>query len=392
MEEYIGTTLTKLKTKQFSELTIVIGNESCDLDSAVSALVFANFLYWQHNQMKCKVCTREYRDGSMDYKDELFLPVINVDRNDFPLKTEVAFLFREKGINASDLVFRDDYDLPELLKSTKSKVVLVDHHVLANRDKFLAEYVTEIIDHRPIDKTGWVYKPDTRTTIETVGSCCTLVAQRLKDLGALIAKDVDYFNAYPVCSEMLHATIILDTVNFSKEVNKGTPHDEEILLFLESLLKPADCKAEREKELNTLVTARTDVSQLSAAQLLRKDVKIVGNVLVPSFPILVKEFLSRPEALKAVSEALTQTNCDVALLLGMDLSEGLKRDTAVFSTSKPQKAVLLSKFLEDFKSPSLGLSSEQLDNAMHCSYYWQLNLSASRKQYIPALNQFHGIL
>ncbi|XP_022833703.1 exopolyphosphatase PRUNE1 isoform X2 [Spodoptera litura] len=342
--------------------------------------------------MKCKVCTKEYRDGSMDYKDELFLPVINVDRNDFPLKTEVAFLFREKGINAGDLVFRDDYDLPELLKSTKSKVVLVDHHVLANRDKFLAEYVTEIIDHRPIDKTGWMYKPDTRTTIETVGSCCTLVAQRLKDLGSLIAKDVDYFNAYPVCSEMLHATIILDTVNFSKEVNKGTPHDEEILLFLESLLKPADYKAEREKELNTLVAARTDVSQLSAAQLLRKDVKIVGNVLVPSFPILVKEFLSRPEALKAVSEALTLTNCDVALLLGMDLSEGLKRDTAVFSTSKPHKAVLLSKFLEDFKSPSLGLSSEQLDNAMDCSYYWQLNLSASRKQYIPALNQFHGIL
>lgn len=94
------------KTKQYSELTIVIGNESCDLDSAVSCLVFANFLYWQHNEMKCKVCTKEYRDGSVDYKDEIFLPILNVDRNDFPLKTEVAFLFREKGINVGDLVYR----------------------------------------------------------------------------------------------------------------------------------------------------------------------------------------------------------------------------------------------------------------------------------------------
>ncbi|XP_050556709.1 exopolyphosphatase PRUNE1 isoform X1 [Spodoptera frugiperda] len=391
MEEYIGSTLTKLKTKQYSELTIVIGNESCDLDSAVSCLVFANFLYWQHNEMKCKVCTKEYRDGSVDYKDEIFLPILNVDRNDFPLKTEVAFLFREKGINVGDLVYRDDYDLPQLLKSTKSKVVLVDHHVLANKDSFLAEYVTEIIDHRPIDKSGWAYKPDTRTTIETVGSCCTLVAQRIKDLSSLMAKDVQYFNAYPVCSEMLHATIILDTVNFSKEVNKGTPHDEEMTLFLENLLKPTDCKAEREKQLTTLLAARTDVSQLSAAQLLRKDVKIVGNVLVPSFPILVEEFLNRPEALKAVSEALTQTNCDVALLLGMDLSEGLKRDIAVFSNSNPQKAVLLSKFLEDYTSPPLGLSPHQLATP-ECRYYRQRNLSASRKQYIPALHRFRAVL
>ncbi|KAF9417221.1 hypothetical protein HW555_005623 [Spodoptera exigua] len=392
MNEYIGSTVAKLKTNSFSGLTIVIGNESCDLDTAVSSLVFANFLYWQHNQLKCKVCTKEYRDGSMEYKDELFVPVINVDRNDFPLKTEVAHLFREKGISESDLIYRDDYDLPQLLNSTKSKVVLVDHHVLATKDKFLAEYVTEIIDHRPLDKSGWCYKPDTRTTIEIVGSCCTLVAQRIKDLSSLVAKDVDFFNAYPACSEMLHATIILDTVNFSKEVNKGTPHDEEIILFLESLLKPADYKAERLNELNRLLAARTDVSHLSAAQLMKKDVKVIGNVLVPSFPILVKEFLSRPEALKAVSEALTQTNCDMALLLGMDLSEGLKRDTAVFSDSKPQKAVLLSKFLEDFKSPSFNLSPEQLENATNCSYYCQLNLSASRKQYIPALNQFHGIL
>ncbi|KAH9635930.1 hypothetical protein HF086_002490 [Spodoptera exigua] len=149
MNEYIGSTVAKLKANSFSGLTIVIGNESCDLDTAVSSLVFANFLYWQHNQLKCKVCTKEYRDGSMEYKDELFVPVINVDRNDFPLKTEVAYLFREKGISESALIYR---------------------------------------------------------------------------------------------------------------LNK----------------------------LNRLLAARTDVSHLSAAQLMKKDVKVIGNVLVPSFPILVK--------------------------------------------------------------------------------------------------------
>lgn len=34
--------------------------------------------------------------------------------------------------------------------------------------------------------------------------------------------------------------------------------------------------------------ARSDVSKLTAEQLLRKDLKIVNYILVPSFPILAK--------------------------------------------------------------------------------------------------------
>ncbi|KOB77296.1 Prune, partial [Operophtera brumata] len=92
-----------------------------------------------------------------------------------------------------------------------------DHHVLALADQHLTPHVTEIIDHRPIDKSQWGYNEDTRTTIERVGSCATLVAQRIKDLSALFAKD---------------------------EVNKGTRHDEEMVLFLEAVLAPADHDAE----------------------------------------------------------------------------------------------------------------------------------------------------
>uniref|UniRef100_A0A2A4JMY7 DHHA2 domain-containing protein n=1 Tax=Heliothis virescens TaxID=7102 RepID=A0A2A4JMY7_HELVI len=383
MDEFLSSTLTKLNNNEYNELNIIIGNESCDLDSAISAIVYATYLYWQHNHMKCKVCTKAYRDGTL-VKDDVFVPILNVDRADYELKTEVAYLLKDKGISASNLVFRDDRNLQEFLNNSKSKVVLVDHHVLAKNDEFLAPFVTEIIDHRPLDKSKWTYKEDTRSTIEVVGSCTTLVAQRIKDLSSLVAKEMDFFNAYPVCAEFLHATIILDTVNFSKEVNKATPHDEEIILFLENLIKPADVKAERQRILNTLVEARKDVSNLSAAQLLRKDVKIVGKVLVPSFPILVKEFLDRPAALEAVTEALLHNNCEVALLLGMDLTGGLKRDTAIYSSKNPEKAVKLGEHLVQWRSPDLQLQAEQAT----CSYYQQLNLSASRKQYIAPVTQW----
>ncbi|XP_026724501.1 exopolyphosphatase PRUNE1 [Trichoplusia ni] len=388
MDDYFAAAITKLNSNFYGELNLVIGNESCDLDSAVSSIVYACFLNWQYNQIKCKVCTKIHRDESIPVKDDIFLPVLNVDRKDYDLKTEVAYFLREKGINENNLIFRDDHDIAQLLNKSKCKVVLVDHHVLAKQDKYLAPYVSEIIDHRPIDRTAWHYKDDTRSTIETVGSCCTLIAQRIKDLGTLVARDVDFFNAYPVCSEMLHATIILDTVNFSKAVDKATPHDEEITLFLESLLKPTDYKEMRTRVLDSLVAARSDVSRLSAAQLLRKDVKTVTDVLVPSFPILVKDFLARPGALQAVTEALSSQSCGIAVLLGMDLTKGLQRDAAVYSPKQSERASVLGKYLSEYNAPSLKLVPEVLAHASEFCYYRQDNLSASRKQYMPALNNF----
>ncbi|CAB3252193.1 unnamed protein product [Arctia plantaginis] len=376
MDEYFITALTKLNTHEYNELTIVLGNESCDLDSSVSSIVYAIFLNWQYNQIKCKVCTREHRPGSV--KDDIFVPILNVDRSDYELKTEVAYLLRKYGIYESNLIFRDDHDMQILISRTKTKVVLVDHHVMANRDQFLIPLVTEIIDHRPLDKSKWPYKADTRSTIQTVGSCATLVAQRIKTLGALVAKDVDFFNAYPVCSKLLYATIILDTVNFSKEVNKARVLDEEIILFLESLIKPDDYTAERERTLDSLVRARSDVSKLTADQLLKKDVKVVSHVFVPCFPFLVKEFLKMPKALSAVNEALAREKCSVALLLGMDLTEGVQRDAAVYYPHKSQDtATEICKHLQEWTRPSLGLSAESLADVSNVNYFWQLNLSAS---------------
>lgn len=52
-----------------------------------------------------KVCTRVHRDEST-YKDDLFVPLMNVDREDYELKTEVAYALGEHRIDASKLIFR----------------------------------------------------------------------------------------------------------------------------------------------------------------------------------------------------------------------------------------------------------------------------------------------
>ncbi|XP_050360243.1 exopolyphosphatase PRUNE1 isoform X2 [Nymphalis io] len=275
----------------------------------------------------------------------------------------------------------DDIDLQELVTTYQTNVILVDHHVLSKRLRYLTQYVNEIIDHRPLDKTQWKYKDDVRSFIVTVGSCCTLVTQRIKEQGVI---GDTFFKTYPVCADILHNVIILDTVNFSKEVNKATLLDEDSIVYLEKIMKLENIQDERQSKFDRLLRARSDVSSLTPSQLLRKDLKILEDIFVPSFPLLVKEFLQKPQALEAVTEALTMRSCNVAVLLGMDLNEGLKRDAAIISPACPERGEKLAKFLQEWSSPSLELVSE----SEACLYFKQMNLAASRKQYMPALNDF----
>lgn len=75
-------------------LTIVIGNESCDLDSAVCAIALAYFY--------------ESTANSSQYMAErrIHIPVLNITRENLPLKTEVIFYIKKLGIDIDDLLCR----------------------------------------------------------------------------------------------------------------------------------------------------------------------------------------------------------------------------------------------------------------------------------------------
>ncbi|XP_041983891.1 exopolyphosphatase PRUNE1 [Aricia agestis] len=381
MEEYFSATIKKLKSNDYNQINIVLGNESCDLDSAVSSIVYTIFLYWHYNQIKCTVCT--HRNDNND--DKIFVPMLDVKREDYPLKTEVIFCLREHGINEDYLVFRDDINIEELATTKDVNIILVDHHIIAQRYEKYIPYVREIIDHRPKDEDNWLYKPDVRSTIETVGSCASLVTQRIRDLSRLLGKDEEFLRLYPECTDMLHGVILLDTVNFSKKLNKATPTDVNNVDAIERILEPEDIERERRSKVEGLVRARSDVSALSAAQLIKKDLKILQDILVPTFPILVEEFLQRPAAIQAVQAALSTYNCTMAVLLGIDLKSQLRRDGAILSPADPARGNQLLELFQNWCDPQLVL---QRGARPDCLYFTIMNLSASRKQIIPILNEF----
>jgi len=105
----------------------------------------------------------------------------------------------------------------------------------------------------------------------------------------LISCQVKVYESYGIFNT---GTIILDTVNLSPEARRGTPKDIKLVMELEEyLLKMMGNKApNRNDTFNALVKARSDISQLTPEQILRKDCKLLKTpeitIAIPAVPLL----------------------------------------------------------------------------------------------------------
>uniref|UniRef100_A0A452STP5 Prune exopolyphosphatase 1 n=1 Tax=Ursus americanus TaxID=9643 RepID=A0A452STP5_URSAM len=139
-------------------LHVVLGNEACDLDSMVSALALAFYL------------------AKTTEAEEVFVPVLNINRSELPLRGDNVFFLQKINIPESLLIFRDEIDLHALHQAGQLTLILVDHHVLPKGDAALEEAVAEVLDHRPVEHQ---HCPPCHVSVELVGSCATLVTERI---------------------------------------------------------------------------------------------------------------------------------------------------------------------------------------------------------------------
>ncbi|KAJ2832313.1 Exopolyphosphatase [Coemansia furcata] len=223
--------------------TLVLGNESADLDSMVSSLALAYAL----SQTQSPV-----------------IPVINARREDLALRPDCAQLLKDE---LPALTFIDDIDLTGLAQRPLD-VWLVDHNAPASRQAFLEPLVRGIVDHHADEgKCQGALRQ-----IETVASCTTLVAQRLKGM-------VD-----PTLAKLLLAPILLDSSNLSAAACRATPADVACVEWLSSLVQWTHTEATSLDAMSldvggpdelyaALDKLKGQVSHLSAYDLLRKDYK-----------------------------------------------------------------------------------------------------------------------
>ncbi|KAL8184792.1 UNVERIFIED_CONTAM: hypothetical protein K2H54_028467 [Gekko kuhli] len=252
-----------------------------------------------------------------------FIPVLNIPRSDFPLRTESTFLLREQRIPESSIIFRDEIDLLALHRAKFLSLTLVDHHVLASRDAGLEEAVVEVIDHRPLEQER---PPPCRTTSELVGSCATLVTEKIFQ-GPVEVLD-------QTTAALLHGTIVLDCVNMAPEAGKVTPKDIHFASLLESRFPDLP---PRGVIFEALQNAKFDVSGLTTEQMLRKDLKAVSGkdvvVALSSVYVTLQDFLRRPAVERDLCAFCRQRGYDALLVMAISFNERNQpfRQLAVYS-------------------------------------------------------------
>ncbi|XP_075048366.1 exopolyphosphatase PRUNE1 isoform X2 [Mixophyes fleayi] len=340
---------------------VVLGNEACDLDSMVSALSLAYYLAKTSSSTNL-----------------VFVPVLNIPREDFPLRTESTFFLKEIGISKEHLTFRDEIDLGDLYESGRLVLSLVDHSVLPRADSFMEDVVTEVIDHHVTERKTAL---NCRVTIELVGSCSTLIAEK-------IFRDAPHILDFQLAS-LLRGPIVLDCVNMTPAAGRVTPKDTEHVTILESKFPHL---TPRGALFDSMMKAKIDVSGLSTDQMLRKDLKaLLGrNVTLAIAAIYIElETFLRREGMESDLRAFCRRHgyhALIAMPVTFTSSNVPVRQLAVYS-QQGELLQLVSKALEQATNPSLELSRIPFDSK-HITAYNQGNAVASRKKVLPILKDF----
>uniref|UniRef100_A0A3Q2FTT4 Prune exopolyphosphatase n=1 Tax=Cyprinodon variegatus TaxID=28743 RepID=A0A3Q2FTT4_CYPVA len=186
---------------------VVLGNEACDVDSMVSALAFAYFLF-------------RTAGG-----DPPVLPLLNIRQSELVLRSDNLFLLRRTGLSPDLLLFRDQLDLRALHTAGRLRLTLVDHNVLPSSDADLEGAVVEVLDHHQLERKA---SPSCPVTVEMVGSCATLVTERIIQKAPQILDQQ--------LAQLLYGTasMVLDCVNMAPAAGKVTPKDSQYAAALET--------------------------------------------------------------------------------------------------------------------------------------------------------------
>lgn len=145
---------------------------------------------------------------------------------------------------------------------------------------------------------------------------------------------------------------------------------------------------DRNRLFQDLVFAKTQVGGLTDAQILRKDLKIIGGIPIAGLPFLVEEFVKRENIEQTLLAFLRgRNNVPVMMLMGVKITgEVVEKDLAVFSTNLSVGDKILEALLK-YDAPSLELKEIEHNHSKFLKLYKQSNVKMSRKQVAPIIQK-----
>ncbi|XP_048449441.1 uncharacterized protein LOC109922729 [Rhincodon typus] len=361
MEEFLQYTKSILMSgNDLPRVHAVLGDNKCDLDSAVSTLAYAYFLYKTQST------------------DVLYVPVLNIQRSEFPLRTEVVLVLQQLNIPDDSLIFRDEIDLHFLNREGKLTLTLVDHNMLTSDDKALETAIIKIIDHHDYHEQERFHSTQCEIVLEPVGSCSTLIVSEI------LQEAPDLLNEQ--LTHLFRGAIILDCMNMTSEAGKVTLKDEEILAALEQRFP--DLPAQQEI-FDTLQQAKFDVSGFNTEQVLLRDLKELSEgdtkLAISTVCMTLEAFLSRPNIVDDLKVFTGRLGYDILVLMTFFLNEGGEaiRQVAIY-TDNDELCNRICNTLEECQSPCLQLLPIEY-GLQEIRAYQQGSSSVSCKQMLPLI-------
>ncbi|KAJ2451646.1 Exopolyphosphatase [Coemansia sp. RSA 2336] len=356
---------------------MVLGNESADMDSVVSSISLAYLLQATLPQTPAAI------------------PVINTNRADISLRPDCQAMLQSimPASSLDGIKFIDDVD-------SYGRIWLVDHNAPASRQSELEPLVEGIVDHH-VDE-GRCLGAKWRQ-IEPVGSCSTLVAERLfnqtRDQPDLMDADL---------AKMLLGAILLDTSNLDPAAQRATSRDVEMVNWLTPQVNwittgsfdPESLHVSSPQELyKALDKLKGQVSHLSARDLLRKDYKqwTVGkwDVGISSISYRLAKWIKRDgreEIENSVMAWIEEQHVQVAMVMthGKVKQQGVKTyGRELIVSFAPSVDLGYRRFIIDelVKSDTLQLAPffDEIDLQTRTSFFVQNRKESSRKQVFPAI-------
>jgi exopolyphosphatase len=426
-------------TQTWTSFTIVLGNPSADLDSFVSAVVYAYF---------CS--TSPQREDPK----RLFIPLLNLPttsaRDLWRLRPEfgTALKLAQKLAVGQDVseTSKDENnkglleqlvtvaDVRSASKSTpislfsgrpntKDDYVLVDHNALTIptlRTEDLSHHVNVIgcIDHH-VDESYVPSNASPRIIRTGIGSCTSLVVQHLRDSQLWPAPDDGY--ATGELARLALAPILMDTVNLTAE-GKVSDTDRDAVAFLESCIQSTSASTSAQKEWNRkafydeiATTKASSLDLLTIPEIFDRDYKEwtestkTGEKLTIGISSIAKPITRLLEKAESVEEFLKQVHdfaqrsdhkLDVfgimtastsangafqrellVIAFGTTASEALKR-----FDRKAEKELHLKSWNESLELLD-SMKSKLTDANGSSSLWWQRDVTKSRKQVAPLLRE-----
>ena len=335
---------------------VVVGNESADLDSIISA----NLLAYAYHKMGV----------------EHVIPLINIERRDYKLRTESYGLLKRYDIDENDLIFIDDLEAAFINNAGDAKIVVVDHNKLPDYLRAWDANVTAVFDHH---QDVGMYADASPRIFATVGSCATLVAQFILEHAADIYKNEDFaiLNISP---------ILVDTVNLDPEQERVTDEDVAMVNKLKEFTS-----ADLQKLYNDLQFMKSDVSALNSTDLLRKDYKQWANPKMTygmaSVPLSIAEWLKKGEDMGAAfTNYMEENNLELLVIMTAYVEGSFKRELIVVSKGEE----FLSNFVSMLNKAGLELSDypTQITAKLPIASFNQGALGFSRKKIQPLIEAF----